>query len=283
MPRIKKTSIKQIKEDKLITDIYNTHAEIIGKINLPEEIFKAKINPVLMTQAVRVYLANQRLGTHSSKTRAVVSGSTRKIYRQKGTGRARHGDIKAPIFIGGGIAHGPKPKDYSLLLPQRMKKQALFSSLTDKFQEGRIKIISGLETIEPKTKKMVKVLNNLYFASDRKKPQKVLLVLPEKQENVFLAGRNLNYLQISQAKLLNTYEVLNNQNLLFTKEAIQILEKNFLKKDGDTGTKVVADKLKKDLSYKLSRKKKQLKKSPIRKKSKILIKSVKTKKSRKKQ
>ncbi len=150
--KTKKTEVKQAVNLK--TDVYNLKGDIVGKTTLPTEIFDVKINPQLISQAIRTYQVNNRLGTVSTKTRSEVAGSTRKIYRQKGTGRARHGSITAPIFIGGGVAHGPKPYDYSLKWPQKMKQAALFGVLTDKFQNGAVKIVRGLEKIELKTKSM---------------------------------------------------------------------------------------------------------------------------------
>lgn len=228
-----KKSEKQNKKvvDNPKSDVYNIEGELVGKIVLPGQIFAAKINPVLTSQAVRIYLANQRSGTHSVKTRAEVTGSTRKIYRQKGTGRARHGDIKAPIFIGGGIAHGPKPRDYSLNFPKKTRRFALFSALTSKFQEGKIKIVDGLEKIEAKTKLMFTALTNLGFIQKKeKKANSVLLIIPEVQKNIILAGRNLPSLSIVQARLLNTYDVLSHQNILFTKTAIPVIEQHYFNK-----------------------------------------------------
>src|SRR3972149_7539732 len=124
MPK-KNTAKKEIK-NKLETAVYNPDGKVMKKVTLPADVFDVEVKTELLNMAVRIYQANQRLGTHKAKTRGQVTGSTRKIYKQKGTGRARHGDIKAPIFIGGGIAHGPKPRDFSLNLPKRMKRLALF-------------------------------------------------------------------------------------------------------------------------------------------------------------
>lgn len=195
-----------------------------GTMSLPEEIFGAKINKPLMAQAVRVYLANQRQGNASTKSRGEVDGSSKKIYRQKGTGGARHGSKRAPIFVKGGVAHGPKPKDYSLNLPKKMKKAALFSALTLKLKDGEIKVLSGLTKIEPKTKIMSSLVKKI--SDDQKKKQKVLLITsaaPKDLENVYRAGRNISNVEILNAKLLNTYEVLKYKNLFFMKESIEIL------------------------------------------------------------
>lgn len=206
----KKKVVRSIK-----ADVYDTKGKVVETINLPAEIFGAKINPKLLAQAVRVYLANQRAGTASTKTRGEVKGSSRKIYRQKGTGRARHGSIRAPIFVHGGVAFGPKPRDYSLKLPKKMKKKALDSALSAKIKDRGIKIITGLEKITPKTKKMVEILKNLNLNN-----QKLLIVLPKKEENIDRAARNIGGVDMTLANQLNTYDVLNATMLLFTKDAI---------------------------------------------------------------
>lgn len=237
MPKKKLSKTGKKVEPKLLVNIYNQGGKVVGKLVLPAEIFDAKVNPSLLAQSVRVYLANQRLGTHSSKTRSEVAGSTRKIYRQKGTGRARHGDIKAPIFIGGGVAFGPKPREYRLNLSRKMKRQALFASLTDKFKKGQIKIIKELEEVPAKTKVMVKILINLQLLDKRpKKGSKILLVLANSIKNILLAGRNLGYLKIDQAGQLNAYTVLNHQNVLFTQNAVSALADHFLKEKKETDT-----------------------------------------------
>jgi large subunit ribosomal protein L4 len=133
-------------------DVLDLTGKVQTSIDLPAELFGAKVNKQIMAQAVRVYLANQRQGTQSTKTRGEVTGSTRKIYRQKGTGRARHGGITAPIFVGGGIALGPKPRDYGLSLPKKMRRVALASALTSQLNAGKVKVVDGFDTIEPKTK-----------------------------------------------------------------------------------------------------------------------------------
>jgi len=212
------------KSDKsLKADVYDAKGKVVGEIHLPSEIFAVKINPALIAQSVRVYQANQRLGTHNTKTRAEVIGSTRKIYRQKGTGRARHGDIKAPIFVGGGVAHGPKPNDYSLTLPRKMRRLALFGALTNKLTGGKIKIINDFEIAKPQTRQMVEILKNLQLSN-------VLLVLPEKIQNVILSARNIEGVDTVDARLINTYEILAHQNILFMKEAVPVLLGHFLDK-----------------------------------------------------
>jgi len=215
------------KETGLKQSVYDVKGKVTDSINLPAEIFGVKINKNLMTQAVRVYLANQRRGTLSTKSRGEVKISTRKIYRQKGTGRARHGAKSAPIFVGGGIAFGPKPRDFSLKLNQNMKRMALFSALTSKLKDGEIKV-AGLEKIEPKTKKMADVIEKLKLNG---KNSQVLLIMPSGNDftNVVKAGRNIKGVTVTNANLINTYEVLANKRILFMKNAIGSLKETFLK------------------------------------------------------
>lgn len=215
------------KESSLTISVFDISGKEVETMDLPEAMFGAKVNPVLMAQAVRVYLANQRQGNASTKTRGEVAGSTRKIYRQKGTGRARHGGVRAPIFVKGGIAHGPKPQDHSLTMPKKMKRAALFSALTAKLAIDGVKIVSGLEAVEPKTKNMALALNN-FGLSDKK--AKVLLVTPANIASVTRGGSNLTGVTITAADRLNTYEVLNTKKLVFMKDAIEAMQKVFLKK-----------------------------------------------------
>ena len=197
-----------------------------GTVTLPKEIFAVKVNPQLMAQAVRVYLANQRKAKAKTKTRGEVRGSRRKIWRQKGTGRARHGDLYAPIFVGGGRAHGPRGvENYQLKMSKKMKRAALFSALTSKLKDKEIFVVKGLEKIEPKTKKMAQILQKKL-----KIEGKVLIILPEVLDNVMRAARNIRGVSLAQASLLNTYQVLNGGKLLLMKESIDRLKETFLRK-----------------------------------------------------
>lgn len=183
-----------------------------------EDLFGKKVNEQLLAQAVRVYQANKRQGTASTKTRSQVSGSRRKIYRQKGTGRARHGDKYAPIFVGGGIAHGPKPKDWSLKLTKKMRKKALASALSLQAQNKKIFIFSNLEKLEPKTKKYFSLFQNkLKFDPEK---DSILLVLDNKNENILRGVRNIKGLSVAQLNLINAYMVLRAKKIAFTKTAI---------------------------------------------------------------
>ncbi len=213
MPKtsVKKTAVKNI----LSIPVVSAKGEKKGVMKLPEKVFAAKINASLMTQYVRVYLSNQRKGNAWTKTRGDVAGSTRKIYRQKGTGRARHGAIRAPIFVGGGIAFGPRGANFSLGMPQKMRQKALYSSLTQKYQEGNILAVDGLNDETQKTKHMDAVFKKL---ADTKK----LLVIADPKKDTFIPSiRNLPYVTIEADNSLNAYIVLNHSALLFTKNAME--------------------------------------------------------------
>lgn len=195
----------------------------VGTIELPKEIFGTKVNKDLIAQAVRAYLANQRKARPKTKRRSEVVGSRRKIWRQKGTGRARHGDRYAPIFVGGGVAHGPTGREnWKLKLSKKMRRQALFSALTTKLKEGEIIVVTGLEKVEPKTKKMAEVLEKLA------QKRKLTIILPGKIENVIRAAGNIEGVNLVQASLLNTYEALNGGTLIFMKDSIERLKETFL-------------------------------------------------------
>lgn len=216
MPEKKKTSKKQ---SALATVVYDSGGKKKADIELPREIFDVKASDKVLAQYIRVYLANQRQGTSAVKNRGQVRGSTRKIYRQKGTGRARHGDIKAPIFVGGGIAHGPKARDYRLRINKKQKRKALFYSLSEKFRKGDIYFVDNLLDLKPKTKEMVKILNN--FKLGQEKP--ILVVYPkENSRNLILAGRNLKEIDFCQVDLLNPYQILSSKKIIFTKEALSV-------------------------------------------------------------
>lgn len=213
----------------LAIEFFDTKGKVKEKVNLPQEIFGAKINEKLMAQAIRVYLANQRGGFASTKTRGEVHGSTRKIYAQKHTGRARHGSRKAPIFIHGGIAHGPQPRDFSLKLSKKMKKLALFSALSSKLKDSQIKGIVGFEKIEPKTKFMAQALSKLGIGE---KDRNILIVTTKSNnelENFYRASGNIEGVKLIPANTLNIYEVLNNKLILLMKASIDALKENFLK------------------------------------------------------
>lgn len=213
-------------------DLLNISGEKVGKVNLPKEIFAAEINPQLMAQAVRVYLANQRKAHAKTKTRAEVSRTKAKWYQQKGTGKARHGARSAPIFVGGGVAHGPTgAESYKLKMPKKMKQAALFSALTTKFKNGDILVVKGLGKIEPKTKKMAEALEKFKIQSRSVGTKfKILVVLPQVLQNIVWAARNIKNVSLAPANSLNTYEVLNREKIIFMTESIDKLKETFLER-----------------------------------------------------
>lgn len=221
--QMKKTS----KRTGLSVPIFDLEGKKKGTVGLPREIFGAKINKVLMAQAIRVYLANQRQGTASTKTRGQVTGSTRKIYRQKGTGRARHGAITAPIFVGGGIVFGPSPRDFSLKLSKQMKKKALFSALSAKFAESKIFVVN-MGDLNGKTKQIYNMLKaiNLTRKADA---DKILFVADGENDN--RASRNIEGLSVRRAHVVNTHDVLNSNYVIIALEALPRMESVFLRRD----------------------------------------------------
>jgi large subunit ribosomal protein L4 len=230
-PRLRGTSKIAIstpaKSTGLNATVFDIKGKVDGHVTLPQEIFGAKINNSLMSQAVRVYLANQRQGTSKTQDRGEVDRTTKKIYQQKGTGRARHGSRRAPIFVGGGRVFGPTPRDLSLGFSKKMKTLALFSALSSKLKDQELKIVKGLEALTPKTKLMTEVLRNLEIKED----SRVLLVMPKMKEleNVYRAARNIEGLEIMTANSLNTYKILDNRLILLMKDSIDSLKNTFIK------------------------------------------------------
>ncbi len=205
MPRAKK-------QTGLSVSVYSLTGRAAGTMNLPKEIFGVKSNKILLAQAVRVYTTNQKIFTASTKTRGEVRGSTAKIFRQKGTGRARHGSIRAPIFVGGGIVFGPKPRKVRLELPKKMKKAALLSALSAKMSDKEIVGVSGLEKATGRTKEIVKFLEKV--------GKSALIVTGEKQEMIVRGVRNIPGVDVLPANQINAYEVLRHQFLVISKEAL---------------------------------------------------------------
>ncbi len=210
---------------EISVDVRDIAGKAAGKISLPGEMFGAKINPTLMAQAVRVYQFTKRRGTSSTKTRGEVNGTTKKVYRQKGTGRARHGAAKAPIFVGGGITFGPKPRDFSLELPKKMKRGALFSALTYKLSEKRIVVFDG-KGLTGKTKEMNGFVKTMDLGQ-----KKITVVVDGSTELVSKASGNLKNTTVIRAENLNAYVVLNGGTLFFVRDSIETLKKTFLNKN----------------------------------------------------
>ncbi len=190
------------------------------KVKLSKDIFEIAPNDHAIYLDVKQHLANRRQGTHKSKERADISGSTRKIKKQKGTGTARAGSIKSPIFRGGGRVFGPRPRDYSFKLNKKLKVVARRSALVYKAQDKCISVLEDFTFDAPKTKDYLKMLDGLSMTN-----KKTLLVLPESNKNVFLSGRNIKNTKITTAQQMNTYDVLHADNLLLSEGSIEKIEK----------------------------------------------------------
>ncbi|MBZ8177704.1 50S ribosomal protein L4 [Corynebacterium sp. 3HC-13] len=196
-------------------DVHTAEGTTDGQVELPAEIFDREASIPLMHQVVVAQLAAKRQGTHSTKTRGEVRGGGRKPYRQKGTGRARQGSIRAPHYKGGGIVHGPKPRDYSQRTPKKMKAAALYGALTDRARHDRIHVVSDLVPGQvPSTKKARSFIERL---TDRKS---VLLVIGREDINARKSANNLPGVHILHADQLNTYDVLNSDDVVFSVEAL---------------------------------------------------------------
>ncbi len=218
----KKTVTKSDKKS-LTAHVVDVKGVSAGSMTLPEALFGVKVNKNLLAQAVRIYQANQRSGSASVKTRGQVTGSTRKIYKQKGTGKARHGGIRAPIFVGGGIVFGPTPRDYSLDLPKKMKAVALASALTHVYEQGFMTFVDGLESLPAKTKAMVESLRALDAGSS------VLLVIAQDSGSIARISRNIEGVEIMPVSNLHPYALLSHKKIIVMKQAVAEGVKRFNK------------------------------------------------------
>ena len=205
-------------------NVYNIKGQETGrKVALNESIFGIEPNDHAIYMAVKQYMANQRQGTHKSKERSEVSGSTRKLGRQKGGGGARRGDINSPVLVGGGRVFGPKPRDYWFKLNKKVKDLARNSALSYKAQENAIVVVEDFSFEAPKTKEFVDIVNNLKISD-----KKLLLVLPAADKNVFLSARNIKRANVIIASALNTYKVLEADTLVITESSLKSID-NFVK------------------------------------------------------
>lgn len=189
------------------------------KVTLPETVFGIEPNDHAIYLDVKSYLANQRQGTHKSKQRNEISGSSKKIKKQKGTGGARAGNIKNPLFKGGGRVFGPTPRDYSFKLNKKVKDLARKSALTYKAKDNAIAVLEDFNFENPKTAQYVKLLSALSLSD-----KKTLLVLPEKNKNVVLSGRNIKNAKVTTADQISTYDVVNAENVIFIESSISKVE-----------------------------------------------------------
>jgi large subunit ribosomal protein L4 len=199
-------------------DIKNLKNEVVGKLDLADEVFSGPINEGLLHDAVKQYLASQRAGTHRTKTRAEVAGSGRKPWRQKGTGRARVGEVRNPLWRKGGTVFGPQPRDYGYHLPRKMFRAALRSALAMKLRDNQLNVIDTFTLDTHKTKTFAQALTKLGF--DRK----VLVVDHQENPNLSMAARNLSDVRLIPNLQLTPYQILNARHVVFSKAAIQALE-----------------------------------------------------------
>jgi len=204
-------------------NIVDTNGKENGRsVELPETLFGIEPNEHVMYLAVKQYLANQRQGTHSARERGEIRGSTRKIKRQKGTGTARAGSIKSPVFRGGGRIFGPRPRNYEIKLNKKVKSLARASALSSKFKSDSIIVVEDFSFDKPKTKEYRNVLNNLGIAD-----KKVLHLVGEKDNTLMLSNRNLPKSYIKEVRQLNAYEILNADKLVFFESAIEKIKEIF--------------------------------------------------------
>lgn len=197
--------------------LYNMNGEQVGTIDLNDDIFGLEASEHAMHMSVVQYLANQRQGTQSAKTRSEVRGGGRKPWRQKGTGHARQGSIRAPQWTGGGVVFAPKPRDYSFKLNKKVKRLALKSALSTKVAENSIIVLDELKLDEVKTKAMVNVLGNI-------KAEKALIVMDGVNKNVMLSARNIEGVKTASVSTINVYDLLKYNTLVVTKDAVAKIE-----------------------------------------------------------
>ena len=203
------------------TTVYDMTGKSVGEMELSDEIFGQEVNANVLHEVVRAYLANQRQGTQSALTRSEVSGGGIKPWRQKGTGRARQGSTRSPQWRHGGVVFAPKPRDYSIRVNRKVKRLAMKSALSGKVQDSELIVLKDLELSEAKTKEMVKVL-------DAVKAEKALIVLPESNENVERAARNIEGVKTALVGTLNVYEILKHKSLVLTEASVKKIEEVYV-------------------------------------------------------
>jgi large subunit ribosomal protein L4 len=202
----------------MLVDLWSKEGVVIGQVELPDDVFGIEPHEHAMYLAVRAYLANHRQGTHKVKTRAEVRGGGRKPWPQKGTGRARHGSIRSPIWVGGGKVHGPRPRDYTIELPKKVKRLARKSALSLRLREGNLMVVQDFTLERIKTRLMVEVLRNLQLLE-----RKTLILLPQPDETIIYSARNLPNVRTMLADKVSAYDILNHQKVLLFQGAIEPL------------------------------------------------------------
>lgn len=214
-------------------DIYNQEGEKKGKIKLNEKIFGLKMNPSLLYEAVRYYQINSRQNTAKTKDRSEVSGGGRKPWRQKGTGRARHGSIRSPLWRGGGVTFGPNPeKKYEIKMNKKAKRKAIFGVLSEKLKDKEILFLDKIKIEKPKTKEGIKLLDNLSKIIKDIKEKKCIFILKKKDDNFLKAISNIKKVFTIPSNSLNPYFLLKAKYLIIEKGALEVIEENYLKDKG---------------------------------------------------
>lgn len=203
-------------------DLYSKAGAKSGTVTVDEDIFGITPNEHVMWLAVNAYLANQRQGNHSTKTRSEVAGSTRKLFRQKGTGRARQGDIKSGLHPGGGIIHGPKPHRYTKTLSRQVKQLARRSALSDKAKSGKIFIVEDLGLSTSRTKQVQDILNAMSLGK-----RQALLLTNGYDEHIYRSGRNIPTLSVKEAALASTYDIWKTRALIIERSALEVIQQTF--------------------------------------------------------
>ncbi|MFP3980840.1 MAG: 50S ribosomal protein L4 [Desulfobacterales bacterium] len=200
-----------------VVEVKNTQGETVSEVELVEDIFNVKVKKTVMHEVVRMQLANRRRGTAKVKHRSEVKGSSSKMFRQKGTGRARRGNIKTPLLRGGGVAFGPDPRDYSYKVPKKVRRLALKMALSAKYQDNEIIVLDGFALDQVKTKAVASVLSNLSL-------EKPLIVINEADEKLELSSRNIPGAKVLRVEGLNVYDILNHKTLVLLEPSIKGIE-----------------------------------------------------------
>jgi large subunit ribosomal protein L4 len=199
-------------------DVYNSNKEVVSSVDLNPAVFGVEIKEHLFWDVVKMQLANRRSGTARTKTRAEVTGSGKKPYRQKGTGRARAGSVTSPIWVGGGTIFGPKPRDHSYKVPKKVRKAALRSALIKKLTEGKLMIVEAFDISEIKTKRFIEIMEKLGLV-------KALIIIDEHDKNLELSARNIRGIKILMAGGLNVFDILKFDTLVITRGALETINK----------------------------------------------------------
>jgi large subunit ribosomal protein L4 len=205
-------------------NVYDQGGQNVGQVEVGSDIFETVVNQDVLHQVVVMQLANKRVGTASTKSRGEVRGSGKKLFRQKGTGMARVGGRRSPIRIGGGVAFGPRPRDFGYKVPKKVRLQAIKFALADKFQNDNVMVVDSFHFDRPNTKQMVSMLKNFNISNK----EKTLIVLDETNDNVFYSARNLARLNVCVWNSLNTYDILWHDKLVVTQNALINIESHFV-------------------------------------------------------